>query len=285
MSRYLVKQIFAVEAEEKRLIDTNEVLRHRMELEAQSLVETQSLSAPDGDGFIAGLNPEEVELPEDEDVALGNVIKAKEEADLVLEQAHADAQALLEQARTDAAGILEEARIQAENEKQKVLEQARQHGYEAGQAKAQAEADELRREYEDKVNQMEAAYQQQIDELEPKFIDAITAVYEHIFQVELGSQRGILEHLISNTMHRLEGSHNFLIHVSKDDYSYVNTQKKEILGGTVSGFDTVDVVEDITLGKNQCLIETDGGIFDCGLDTQLSELRRKLILLSWSGEG
>lgn len=42
-------------------------------------------------------------------------------------------------------------------------------------------------------------------------------------------------------------------------------------------------MKDITLGKGECLIETEGGIFDCGLGTQLSELRQKLKLLSYEG--
>ena len=31
-------------------------------------------------------------------------------------------------------------------------------------------------------------------------------------------------------------------------------------------------------------IETDGGIFDCGLGTQLSELKKRLMLLAYSRE-
>ena len=36
---------------------------------------------------------------------------------------------------------------------------------------------------------------------------------------------------------------------------------RQILAGAVSGSCTVDVVEDLTLGKNECMIETDGGQF------------------------
>ena len=46
----------------------------------------------------------------------------------------------------------------------------------------------------------------------------------------------------------------------------------------------MEVIEDISLRKNECLIETEGGIFDCGLGTQLAELSRKLRLLSYEKE-
>ena len=113
---------------------------------------------------------------------------------------------------------------------------------------------------------------------------SITGIYEHIFQVELSSHRELLTSLISSVLHNLEGSRSFIIHVSRDDYPYVSMQKKQLAAGVVSENTSVDVVEDLTLGRNACMIETENGIFDCGLGTQLSELKRQLMLLAWTGE-
>ena len=278
LSRNLIKQFNAVDAEETRVIDTNELLKRRRE---SIPVRRQA----DSDGFTSGLDAEEIELPpEMEGGSGGNVIKAQEDVKAMLEQANDDAQAILEQARNEAARLVEEAKAQAESQKKSIMDQARQQGYEAGQAKAQAEADAVRKEFQEKAKQLEAEYQQRLDELEPQFVDTITAIYEHIFHVELGSSHGILEYLISTTMHKLESGGTFLIHVSKEDYSYVTMQKAQLLAGTASGTGTVEIVEDLTLGKNECLIETDSGIFDCGLGTQLAGLKQKLMLLAWSKE-
>ena len=70
------------------------------------------------------------------------------------------------------------------------------------------------------------------------------------------------------------GQPSFLVHVSKEDYPYVSMQKKQIMAGATAPNSTVEIVEDMTLGKGECMIETESGIFDCGLGTQLSELRR-----------
>ena len=43
----------------------------------------------------------------------------------------------------------------------------------------------------------------------------------------------------------------------------------------------IEIIEDIALVKGDCLIETDGGIFDCGISTQLEELSKKLRVLSF----
>ena len=120
-----------------------------------------------------------------------------------------------------------------------------------------------------------------MEELEPEFIDTITAVYRHIFQVDLADNRDILVHLIDSTLRKVESSRTFIVHVSAEDYPYVNMQKQMLTEGAVAGRGLIEIIEDIALAKGDCLIETDGGIFDCGISTQLEELTKKLRVLSF----
>lgn len=277
MSSNLVKQFFMTlpEDKEKLVIDNNDRIRRRLE----------ELSRGEGNpegGFVSGLAIADViEAPED---ATGNVIKAQDEAKELLEQSRAEAEELRAQAQAEAERILEEARAQARAEKQQVLEQAKQQGYMEGMSRAQAHEGAMEQEYQEKARLLEEEYEQQIEMLEPNLVEAITGIYEHIFHVELSSYREILTGLISDVLHKLDGSRSFIIHVSKDDYAYVNMQKKQMLTGAVSESVSVDVVEDATVGRNECMIETENGIFDCGLGTQLSELKKRLRLLAWSRE-
>ena len=48
-------------------------------------------------------------------------------------------------------------------------------------------------------------------------------------------------------------------------------------------FSIVDIVEDMTMRQGDCMIETANGIFDCGIDTQLSAIKKRLTLLSYEG--
>ncbi|MCI8788827.1 MAG: hypothetical protein HFH92_06935 [Lachnospiraceae bacterium] len=275
LSSNLVKQFYTIlpEEKEKRVIDNNDRIRRRLAM----------LSREQGgseDGFVSGLAVADVvEVSED---ATGNVIKAQDEAKEILEQARAEAETIRAEAQAEANQIRQETQKQAEIEKQIALDQAKQQGYDEGMARAQAHEKAMEQEYLEKARSLEEEYQQQIDVLEPAFVDTITGIYEHVFHVELSSYREILTALISDALHKLEGSRNFMIHVSKEDYPYVSLQKKQMLAGTVWENVNVDVVEDGALGKNACMIETENGIFDCGLDTQLSEIRKKLALLSWS---
>ena len=266
------------------MINTNELVAKRIR---ELSVKMQQEGT---EGFVSGLTADRVDaLVSDTDEAedgqqfSGNVIKAGEDLQKLKEDAEAQAAQILEDARAQAESILQDAKAQAEAQKTEVLEQAKRQGQQ--EAKAEAERAEAQREaqYQKKAAGLDAEYQKMMDELEPKFVDTITGIYEHIFHVDLHSYREVLCYLISSTMRKTEDNRSFLVHVSKEDYPYVSMQKKQIMTGATSPNSTVEIVEDITLGKGECLIETESGIFDCGLGTQLSELRQKLKLLSYEG--
>ena len=285
MSSNLVKQMFTVvSTEDKRVIDTSTLIQQRLEEYNQQQREKESK------GFVAGLRAEEVVLPDDEESGMeqmdGEVLleHAGQEAKRILEQAREEADNIVAQAQAKALQMCEDAKRQAEVEKNKVISEARQAGYNEGLNQARMEGEAARQEFLRKEKEVEAFYQQQIDVLEPQLVDVITGIYEHIFHVELRSYREILTFLISSTLRKIDGSHDFIIHVSKEDYPYVNMQKKQIVAGAVSSNCNVEILEDIALSKNDCLIETENGIFDCGLGTQMSELKQKIKLLSWVKE-
>lgn len=288
LSRNLVKRGYVKTPEEEtRVLDMNMLAESR-------LAELAKKKEAAAGGFVAGLNAERVEVcaegampgtvqnTEPDPAAYAAQVSA--EAQKILEKAAVEAQAKITDAQVEAANIRREAQQQAQEERIQILEQARQQGYDEGYVNAQAEAERARQECAEKERQLEQYYQQQIDELEPRFVDAISDIYEHILGAGLGDQREILAHLISNTIRKIEGSHSFIIHVSKEDYPFVSMQKKQLMAGAAAGNSTVEVVEDITMKQSECTIETDGGIFDCGLGTQLSELKKKLMLLAYSKE-
>lgn len=270
---------------ETRVIDTNELVAKRIrEL-------SEKMQSKENAGFVSGFSAATVEVGADVEALLAdvdageeyqsNVIKANDEAGHILETARAEAEEILAQAKFQAMQIENDAKARAEQEKIQVLEQARQQGMQEGREAVAREAESARREQMAARRQLEEEYRQLVDELEPTFVDTITDIYEHIFHVELRSYREVLVHLISTTMRKIEGNRDFMIHVSKEDYPYVSMQKKQIAAGATAANSSVEVVEDMTLSKNECFIETEGGIFDCGLGTQLTELRQKLKLLSY----
>lgn len=264
--------------EKKRILDMNELVQKRLEEIAAKAAN------PENEGFVTGIPAKAVAvqaLLEGEDGESSNVIKAPEvNEEELIKQAEEAAQQIIDDARNQAEAILSDARSQAEREKNKIFSEAKTQGFEEGKLRAEKENELIRGELDRTRVTLNKEYEARIEELEPQFIDVITSIYEKIFHVDLQSYRDILVYLISNTLSKIEGR-SFLIHVSKDDYAFVSMQKKQLIADSGSSAVSIELVEDVSLGKNECFIETETGIFDCGIDTQLSELTKKLKLLSF----
>ena len=295
MSRNLYKSYWvAVSDEEKCVIDSNERLKQRIKEHEELRRHRESIrlgNAGPEEGepeFVGGIGGEQIDalLVDSEDAAESSIIKAApEEQAPDLEEIKAQAQAMIDDAQARVDEMMENAGREIEAQRRQALEEASRKGYEEGYDEGQkagyAEADAIKQELAAKEQRLYAEYDNLVEELEPRFIDTITEIYSHIFGIELADKRDILVHLIDSTLRQVESSKTFIVHVSKEDYPFVNMHKQELTQGAAAGKGMVEVIEDIALSQGACLIETDGGIFDCGVDTQLQELTNRLRVLSF----
>ena len=189
---------------------------------------------------------------------------------------------IIESAKAEAESIRIAAYDEIEREKSMGYEEGKASGYAEGMEVANAEVDAIKRSLEDERRALEEQYESRIVDLEPQFVHALTQIYERVFDVDLSEEKNLVTSLLHNTMMRIEGCKNYLIHVSRDDYAYVSEHRSELVTESMPEDITIDIVEDAMMKAGDCMIETSNGIFDCGLGTQLLNLRRKLELLSYS---
>ena len=283
MSSNLYKASWVVmQPDDKRIIDNNTLAEKFMNASLQKT--GRSLSAekvPDEDGFCSGLDAETVDVLFDPESGEESIVSsAEQEEKEALMQEIAQAREELASLRIQADGMIEDAKSQIGAMQMKAYEEAKNQGYQEGERLGRLEADAARDEYIKKSKALEEEYRKKWDELEPDFIDTLTGIYEHIFKVDLSRYKGIVVSLLENVIQKAEGNRNFMVHVSKMDYENVSANK-ERLKAEAGGGTNLEIIEDITLKPTQCYIEMENGIFDCGLDTQLKELERKLKLLSY----
>ena len=269
-----------VQEKDTRVIDNNALLEQKLSavLHAASIPDTEEI-LPGDDGFEDGLDAEKVDalFSSDEGVIKGSL---QAERDALLEEIE-NARAELATVKEQADAMIEDAKSQIGAMQMKAYEEAKSQGYQEGERLGRQEADAQINEYLAKKKQLEAEYEKKIEELEPEFIETLTGIYEHIFKVDLTRYRDLVANLLVNAMQNIENTRNFLVHVSKEDYEGVMADKDRIRAEAGGNSVSVEFVEDATLSRSQCLIETENGIYDCSLDTQLSELSRKLKLLSY----
>ena len=201
----------------------------------------------------------------------------------ILAQAEEERKKIIDDATAEAVMIKNLAKEEDARDRALAMEAAKNDGFEVGMQKANEEFEKLKKGLEAQRARLEEEYEDKMFELEPQFVRHITNIYEKVFQIELADQKDIVLNVLRNAMQKIEGTKNYIIHVSRDDYNYVSEKKGVLLEAALAADVIIDVVEDMTMKHGDCMIETANGIFDCGIDTQLSAIKKRLTLLSYDG--
>ena len=265
------------------MVDVSALLETRMREEEEKRARLAHIEEEsyDSDEFFEGLPAENIDALIDED-SESAIIKSNNDAELNRLRSEIDsAKEELENCKAEAGRLIEEARAKAEQIKQTAYEEGHAEGYEAGVNEGKASVETMKADLSARADELENDYQNKITALEPQFVDALTDIYEHIFKVDLDTYRNVVASLLTDAINNSDGARNIIIHISRDDFHNIIAQKEEILTETGMLEDNVDFVQDATLGPASCLIETENGVFDCSLETELKELKRKLMLLAY----
>ena len=230
--------------------------------EAQDFYEEDFSQAPpvQDAGFNPGINAPEVEVAPSVDYAA--------EATKIIDNAYAQADEILAQAKAQA---------------EEIIAQAHEDGYNSGLNDGKAELDLLKESAMNEIDEMRARAKEEMEQemlsIEPTLVDTILEVFRQVTDVLSEDRRDIILQLVNNVLRKVNISHDFIIRVSKDDYSYLTENKSKIYGA-VLGEGSIEIVEDVAMSKNQCIIETASGMYDCSLDVQLDNLISEIKMLS-----
>ncbi len=301
-------QVVPDDEEHKLSLDYNDRIQERIqEFQQQIIKRKDDFRQQKIDDFFAAIEVDEdgntiypsdeeghVLLPLDEDgtplVVMddeGNpVIHQVEEAEEEAEEAFVDMEAIqaqademLASAREEAEAIIAEAQGQAEALKSHYEEEGKKTGYQEGLADAMNEFNAKKDELEAKRQQLQAEFEEKEHAMESELVDVITEVMERFFLVQFGNKSDLLFHLIDNALINIENRREFLIKVNDENFDFLNQYKSQ-LQEKVGNDLQLDIIRDPVLDIHQCLIETDGGVFDCSLDVELDNLVKDLKSLS-----
>lgn len=263
-----------------RVIDHNELLEQKLSaisFEQEKKLRQQRLAQAEAAGETDSADSEEhtfseglfaAKLDTAPELEIDYVEKAKEEAAQITAKATADAEEILRRAVQE-----------AENLKETTRKQAEEQGYAEGMERARAQEAQMLSQVQQLREQHEQEYADRLHAMEPELMDAVIEVFDQVLWTDFAGRREILLRLIQNTVRHIKNSREFRIRVSAEDYETVSAGRDEIfqkIGGEV----ILDIIMDESMEQGQCTIDTDEGIFDCGVDVQLENLVKDLKTLS-----
>ena len=264
----LIKSVY-FNMDQGRVIDSNRQMEafvpqlFRQEPETENELEAQELSQDFQTG-LSVLNMEDVR---------------REEREKVVQETSVEVEELLAQAKEEASRILQQAQQEAENIREQAFEEGKQQGMEEGRVLAQQQLLEERKQIEHQMQLREQQLKEQELALEPQFAEIMGALIEKITGVVCQDKKEIIVYLIHQALNQLERTKHVTLRVSKEDMLLVSGCRQELKECLAQGTE-FDVLEDESLEAFQCIIETDNKMIDCSLDTQLSNLKDQIRMLT-----
>jgi flagellar biosynthesis/type III secretory pathway protein FliH len=180
-----------------------------------------------------------------------------ERPDVVADQR---AQAILDDARAEAAALLEAARAEA----LRMVEQAA----EAGKHEGFAQAEHLR-------EQIAGLEQRMVKEIEGEVVRAALRVAEELLHAELRERPEAVVDIVASALHVARDARDVFLRVNPQDAKVLRAQKSRLIDALGRARD-VDVREDRNVRPGGVLIQTESGVVDAQLETQLEEITRVL---------
>lgn len=275
--------------EEKRpeiVIDSNAKLMEIMEREeraqrekfleeerARRLAELEAA----GESIPEGMDP-------DEFLGLADSIMGEAEPEPVIDvdyvaEAQAEAERILAEANMQAEEIMNAAQVNAEALKNIARQEGEKEGYNEGTQRAAIELQDMQQQLQYEVDQIKQEYLERSTNLEHEIVEMCLGVFEKVFNAELSGRKDVIYHLLDHCIMKIERTKQMQIKVNEANAEFIRSKKEELQAKV--GSDVVfDIIADPYLDDSQCIIETDGGVFDCSINTELDGLIRAIRALS-----
>jgi len=237
-------------------------------------------------------NPSHLDFEEQE-------IEQPDEATISLkEQIIADAMAAAEARIKDAADecerMLQEAQQQIDvwwlekrNEDEEIKARVEQEGYQSGYQHGIEEARaEVQKEWEQNLSEasviLKEAYrtrEQIIQEAEPFIIELSCSIAEKVIDKQLSLEPAMVLDIITRTLARRREQGEITLCVSPASLSFVQAAREE-LNATIDSQAELVIIPDTSVKDHGCVIRSKFGSIDARIDTQLSEIKRELLVIA-----
>lgn len=243
-----------------------EAFRQGWEIEKQHLLEEANAQADEIIKNAKDAAFEEVKRKTDE----ASVIKsdAQSQADEIIANAKSEAEKIIQDAR------LEEQKIKADA-KQDGFRQGHDDGYSAGESEIERLVERLRK----MVEALMLRREEILKETEQQIVELVILMTRKVVKIISETQKTAIMSNILAALKKVKSRGNVILHVNLEDLKLASANADEFIK-RVENIQGITVVEDSTVEKGGCVVETDFGAIDARISSQLNELEEKIMEIS-----
>lgn len=214
-----------------------------------------------------------------EDAAFAEVKRQTNQAQVVKNDAERAAQEIVQKAQEEAARIVEEARVEQENLRKSSHTEGYNQGREEGFAEGKGEVDRLIGRTHKILEGVMARREEILSETEQQIVELVILMTRKVVKIISESQKSVIMANVLQALKKVKGRGSVSIRVNLEDVRLTTEHIQEFIR-QVENVQGITVLEDSTVDKGGCVVETDFGAIDARIQSQLSELESAILEIS-----
>jgi flagellar assembly protein FliH len=215
-------------------------------------------------------------IKEAEETAFEEVRKKTDQAIAEKQLSDNESQKLLENAQSEASRLREESEKQIEDFKTDAYNKGYEAGREEGFQSGKAEVERLIDRIHTVLNKSIEKRIEIINEAESQVIDLVLQITRKVIKVISENQKNVVINNVVQALRKMKSRGDVAIKVNLADLEITTEHTKDFLR-IVENVKSITVLEDSSVDKGGCIIETDFGQIDARISSQLKEIEEKIL--------
>jgi len=230
--------------------------------------------------LIAEAQEEAASIRKDAETAAFEEVKRKtDQSQVIRQQAQDEATKILADAESRAAEIVAESRAKLDVQLKEGYDDGYKKGQEAGFREGNLEAQRLTDRLHTIIERMMDKRQEILAETEQQIVDLVLLMTRKIVKVISENQRNVVVSNVVQALRKVKGRGEVIIRVNLNDVAMTTQHIKDFLSAA-ENIKNITVVEDSTVDRGGCVIETDFGSIDAKIVSQLNEIEQRILEVS-----
>jgi flagellar assembly protein FliH len=217
-------------------------------------------------------------IKEAEAVAFEEVKKKNNQAQKIKQEAEAEAKQLLENAKKESQELEAEVKERVEKIENQAYEKGYRDGHEQGFTQGKDEMQRLIDRLHMIITKAIDKRNEIIEESETQIINLVLLIAKKVIKVISENQKNVVINNVIQALRKLKSRGDVVIRVNLSDLDLTTEHIKDFMG-MVENVKSITVLEDSSVDKGGCIIETDFGQIDARISSQLHEIEENIIEL------
>lgn len=214
-----------------------------------------------------------------ENTAFDEVKRQTDEAQIISQKAKDEADDIIAEARRQAEQIIADAKQNQDEVNKQAHQEGFARGREEGFKEGEIEVQRLTNRLQTIITKTMDRRQEILSETEQQIVDLVLLMTRKVVKVISENQRNVVVSNIVHALRKVKGRGDVVIRVNLSDVEMTSEHTKNFISAA-ENIKNITVVEDSTVDKGGCIIETDFGAVDARIASQLGELEQKILEIS-----